>query len=481
VPVGCGAHGRSGAKDHGAALDTVLPSARKTRQAGLKRASGAKGHVAPFKRRNAPAVTRSKRNERRLKCAPQQIRPVFRPIPAACPHALNQPDTVFVNSHAAPANRSASALHIALVCNTAWAIYTYRHGLLRALTQAGARVTVIAPRDRTFEPLEAMGCRCIDLPVASKGTNPLHDLGTLRALYHRYRSLKPDVVFHYTIKPNIYGSIAAWLARVPSLAVTTGLGYVFIQKSRAAQVAKLLYRFAFRFPREVWFLNQDDEAAFRSGNLLAHPERARLLHGEGVDLEQFAFTPLPERDTFSFVLIGRLLWDKGVGEYVEAARALKARYPRARFQLLGPVGVDNPSAISRGDVAAWEREGIVEYLGETADVRPFIEAADCVVLPSYREGVPRTLMEASAMGRPIVATDVPGCREVVENGVNGLLCDARSAASLTERLTDMLELAPAERKKMAGAGRKKIEKEFDERAVIQRYRELVRHLTGVTF
>ncbi|WP_322015046.1 glycosyltransferase family 4 protein [Paraburkholderia sp. J12] len=386
-----------------------------------------------------------------------------------------------MNSHAAPANRSVSTLRIALVCNTAWAIYTYRHGLLRALTQAGAQVIVIAPRDRTFEPLKAMGCRCIDLPVASKGTNPLHDLGTLRALYRRYRELKPDVVFHYTIKPNIYGSIAAWLARVPSVAVTTGLGYVFIQKSRAAQVAKLLYRFAFRFPREVWFLNQDDETAFRSGNLLAHPERARLLHGEGVDLEQFAFTPLPERDTFSFVLIGRLLWDKGVGEYVEAARSLKARYPHARFQLLGPVGVDNPSAISREDVAAWEREGIVEYLGETADVRPFIEDADCVVLPSYREGVPRTLMEASAMGRPIVATDVPGCREVVEHGVNGLLCEARSAASLTGRLADMLELALPERKKMAASGRKKIEKEFDERAVIQRYRELVQHLTGVTF
>jgi glycosyltransferase involved in cell wall biosynthesis len=376
---------------------------------------------------------------------------------------------------------SASSLHIALVCNTAWAIYTYRQGLLRALTAAGAQITIIAPRDRTFEPLAAMGCRCVELPVASKGTNPVDDLGTLRALYRHYRALKPDVVFHYTIKPNIYGSVAAWLARVPSVAVTTGLGYVFIQKSRAAQVAKLLYRFAFRFPREVWFLNQDDEAAFRERNLLAHPERARLLHGEGVDLEQFAFTPLPERDTFSFVLIGRLLWDKGVGEYVEAARALRTNYPHARFQLLGPVGVDNPSAISREEVAAWEREGVIEYLGETADVRPFIAGADCVVLPSYREGVPRTLMEASAMGRPVVATDVPGCREVVENGVNGLLCDSHSAASLAQQLAQMLELDRVERQAMAERGRKKIEKEFDERGVVQRYRDLIRQLTGVTF
>ncbi|MFP6559963.1 glycosyltransferase family 4 protein [Paraburkholderia sp. B3] len=386
-----------------------------------------------------------------------------------------------VNLSVDPVTRSPSPLHIALVCNTAWAIYTYRPGLLRALTEAGARVTVIAPRDRTFAPLTAMGCRCIDLPVASKGTNPLSDLGTLRALYRHYRALRPDVVFHYTIKPNIYGSIAAWLARLPSVAVTTGLGYVFIQKSRAARIAKRLYRFAFRFPREVWFLNRDDEAAFKDQNLLVHPERARLLHGEGVDLDEFAFTPLPTGDTFSFVLIGRLLWDKGVGEYVEAARALRARYPHARFQLLGPVGVDNPSAISREEVTAWEREGVIEYLGETADVRPFIARADCVVLPSYREGVPRTLMEASAMGRPIVATDVPGCREVVENGVNGLLCEARDAASLTAQLAAMLDLPQAERQKMAELGRKKIEKEFDERAVVQRYRELVRQITGMTF
>lgn len=379
------------------------------------------------------------------------------------------------------ARHSASSLRIALVCNTAWAIYTYRQGLLHALAAAGAQVTIIAPRDRTFEPLAAIGCRCIDLPVASKGTNPAADLRTLRALYRHYRAIKPDVVFHYTIKPNIYGSVAAWLARVPSVAVTTGLGYVFIQKSRAAQIAKRLYRFAFRFPREVWFLNRDDEAAFKEQNLLAHPERARLLHGEGVDLEQFAFAPLPARETFAFVLIGRLLWDKGVGEYVEAARTLRARYPHARFRLLGPVGVDNPSAISRDEVAAWEREGVIEYLGETADVRPYITDADCVVLPSYREGVPRTLMEASAMGRPVVATDVPGCREVVEHGVNGLLCEARNADSLTAALAAMLEINRPGREKMAELGRKKIEKEFDERAVVQRYRELVRQLTGVTF
>lgn len=373
-----------------------------------------------------------------------------------------------------------STLRIVLVCNTAWAIYTYRQGLIRMLVASGVDVIVLAPRDRTFEPLAQMGCRCIDLPVASKGTNPRDDLRTLVALYRHYRALQPSVVFHYTIKPNIYGSIAAKLAGVASVAVTTGLGYVFIQQSRAAQVAKKLYRFAFRFPREVWFLNRDDLAAFTDQNLLVHPERARLLHGEGVDLDQFAPAPLPQRNEIIFILIGRLLWDKGVGEYVEAARQLRTRYPHARFRLLGPVGVDNPSAISRDEVAAWEREGVIEYAGEAHDVRPFIADADCVVLPSYREGVPRTLMEAAAMSRPAVATDVPGCREVVADGVNGLLCDVKSATSLADAMAKMLDMGSAARREMGERGRQKVAEEFDERNVVERYKDLIRNLTGVS-
>lgn len=369
-------------------------------------------------------------------------------------------------------------LTICLVCNTGFAIYTYRQGLIRMLVKKGVRVIVLAPRDRTFPLLEQMGCECIDLPVASKGTNPLHDLRTLAALYGHYRRIRPSVVFHYTIKANIYGSVAAWLARVPSIAVTTGLGYVFIQKSHAARVAKALYRFAFRFPREVWFLNRDDERAFLDERLLTHPERAKLLHGEGVDIDHFALAPLPDAEHVTFVLIGRLLWDKGVGEYVEAARMLRSRYPGARFQLLGPVGVDNPSAITQADIDGWSKEGIVEYLGEAHDVRPVIANADCVVLPSYREGVPRTLMEASAMGRPVVATDVPGCREVVDDGVTGLLCEVKNARSLADALARILDMSPDARRTMGLRGCDKVTSEFDEALVVERYRLTLLALTG---
>jgi glycosyltransferase involved in cell wall biosynthesis len=375
-------------------------------------------------------------------------------------------------------------LRIALVCNTAWAIYTYRRGLLRMLIERGAEVSIIAPRDRTFAPLEEMGCRCVELPVASKGTNPRDDLKTLAVLVREYRATRPHIVFHYTIKPNIYGTIAAKLAGVPSIAVTTGLGYVFIQHSRTASIAKQLYRFAFRFPREVWFLNKDDRQAFIDQNLLVHPKRARLLHGEGVDLDEYAFTPLPranpQTEGFFFILIGRLLWDKGVAEYVDAARRIRAKYPYARFQLLGPAGVDNPSAITLDEVQAWQREGVIDYLGEAHDVRAYIDNADCVVLPSYREGVPRTLMEASAMGRPIVATDVPGCREVVEDGVTGFLCEAKSADSLAQQIERMLLLNHAARVEMGAAGRAKVLREFDENAVVERYKGTIRAVTGVS-
>ncbi|CAN7248479.1 glycosyltransferase family 4 protein [Trinickia sp. LjRoot230] len=385
-----------------------------------------------------------------------------------------------MNAPSLRATASTAPLSVCLVCNTSFAIHTYRQGLIRTLVEKGVVVTVIAPRDRTTALLEQMGCRYIELFVASKGTNPLDDQRTLRELYRHYRAMRPDVVFHYTIKPNIYGSVAAWLAHVPSIAVTTGLGYVFIQKSRAAVIAKALYRFAFRFPREIWFLNRDDEAAFVKSRLLAHPDRARLLNGEGVDLNHFAYTPAVQKQNFTFVLIGRLLWDKGVGEYVEAARILRANHPTVRFQLLGPVGVDNPSAITLDAVRAWEREGIVEYLGEAHDVREFIANAECVVLPSYREGVPRTLMEASAIGRPVVATDVPGCREVVADGVTGLLCEAKNALSLAEKLEAMLGMTYGERKAMGERGRAKVVAEFDEAGVIARYIETLRRLTGVS-
>ncbi len=361
-------------------------------------------------------------------------------------------------------------LRVCLVSNSAWSIYHYRRGLLSALHEQGVEVTLITPRDDAFQPLRELGCHCIDLKLSAQGINPFTDLRTLISLYRKYRTIKPHLIFHYTIKPNIYGSLAAWLAGVKSIAVTTGLGYTFTRKNLTAYIAKQLYRLAFRFPCEVWFLNADDRADFVRAKLLAKPKCAHILPSEGINLEQFSLAPpIQDKADFEFILISRLLWDKGIGEYIEAARQLKARYPQARFTLLGPGNVANPSAISAADIERWRAEGIVDYLGTTSDVRSYIARADCVVLPSYREGVPRTLLEAAALGRPAVATDVPGCRDVIDDGLTGLLCAAKSATDLAAKMEQMLLMSTNQRRVMGEQAREKIAREFDEKKIIHRY------------
>ena len=361
-------------------------------------------------------------------------------------------------------------MHIIFASNTAWSMHNFRGGLINTLIKNGYQITILSPKDSFSEKLAEFGCKVINLPMSAKGVNPIDDIRLIRYFLKVYRSLRPDFIIHYTIKPNIYGSIAAHLAGIPSIAITTGLGYTFVNDNLVASIARRLYQFAFRFPKEVWFLNEDDRQTFLQYSLVSK-EKAVLLHGEGVDLQHF--TPLPKAPAdgkFRFLLIARMLWDKGVGEYAEAARMVRARYPNAVFQLLGDCGVPNPSVISREQIAEWEHEGVVEYLGTTDDVRPVISQADCVVLPSfYREGIPRTLMEAAAMAKPLITTDNVGCREVVRDGSTGYLCPVKDAKALAECCQRMLELPPQERVQMGAAGRSLMAEVFDEQKVIAQY------------
>ncbi len=213
---------------------------------------------------------------------------------------------------------------------------------------------------------------------------------------------------------------------------------------------------------------------------LVRPEKAERLPGSGVDLSRFAPTPPVARpaDALVFLLVARMLWDKGVGEYVEAARSVRMLHPGARFQLLGFLDVDNPSAIPRAQVNAWVAEGVVNYLGPTDDVRPFLTQADCVVLPSYREGVPRTLLEAAAMARPVITTDAPGCRDTVVDGETGFLCRPADAPDLADKLLRFITLTPEARQTMGQHGREFVEQSFDERLVIGRYLEVVAEIAA---
>lgn len=363
---------------------------------------------------------------------------------------------------------------IMLVANTAWSIFHFRHGLLLSLLKAGVEVVVVAPQDSSFADLQALGCATLDIDLAAKGVNPFLELLLIFRLWRIYKKLQPDLIIHYTIKPNIYGSLAAKVAGIRSLAVTTGLGYTFVNDNVVARVARCLYRLAFRFPQEIWFLNGDDRAEFLARRLVDE-SKAILLPGEGIDLARFSpqvAAPSPDGH-FRFLLIARMMWDKGVGEFVQAAQIVRRSYPNAVFQLLGACDVPNPSMIGIAQVEAWEREGIVEYLGTADDVRPVIASADCVVLPSYREGVPRTLMEAAAMGKPLIATNVPGCRDVVKEGVNGLLCPMKNAQALADCCIRMLNASENDRQRMALAGRQLMVEQFDEALVVNRYAEML--------
>ena len=354
--------------------------------------------------------------------------------------------------------------------NTSWNIYNFRKPLIREFNRREFDVVALSPADAHTPNLGKIGCRHLPLPMDNKGTSPAVDLGLFVRFLRLLRRERPNIFLGFTIKPNIYGSLAAHVLGIPVINNISGLGTAFLSKGWLNHLVKLFYRVSLRSSAVVFFQNEDDRNLFLQHKLI-RPAQARLLPGSGVDLEAYRPTEKPRHTTFPtrFLLIARLLWDKGVGEFVEAARIVKAHFPEAQFQLLGFLDAENRTAISRATVDQWVSEGIVDYLGVADDVRPFISDCDCVVLPSYREGTPRTLLEAAAMGKPMIATDVPGCREVVDDGVNGYLCEVRNSEDLAQKIIDFIGLSRDERMRMGSASRAKVVNEFDEKIVVARY------------
>jgi glycosyltransferase involved in cell wall biosynthesis len=364
---------------------------------------------------------------------------------------------------------------ILIVSNYGWTLFNFRRRLIDTLLNESLDVWIQTEFDGYESRLGLPPTRTLPLDIDRKGVSPFRDVCTVGSVLRAIRTVNADVCLLYTIKPIVYGGVACRIARIPYVANVTGLGTAFIGKRWIRWIAILLYRTGLRSASRVFFQNKVDMALFLEHGM-ARPEQSSLLPGSGIDLDRFSVAPYPDSQDMSFLLIARMLRDKGVGEFVEAARIVRTTFPQTRFQLLGPVDAVNRTAVSRDTINSWVREGIVEYLGETDDVRPFIAAAHCIVLPSYREGTPRSLLEAAAMGRPVIATDAVGCRDVVDDGSTGFLCKVADAEDLARSMVAMLALSVKDRAEMGLKGRTRVERVYDERIVINEYLQLVRSL-----
>lgn len=360
---------------------------------------------------------------------------------------------------------------VAILLNTSWNIYNFRRNLIGRLNHEGYQVLGIAPRDEYSNRLESIGCRYLELPMQNKGTNPIAELGLMYRLYRLLKCEKPSVVLAYTIKPNVYGAIVCGLLGIPIINNVSGLGTVFLTTNWITWVSRWMYRFSFSYSTRVFFQNQSDCDQFVREKLI-DPASCRLLPGSGIDLAHYAYSERKRSPAIRFLLSGRLLKDKGVLEFVDAARQLVQR-GEAEFCLLGFVDIDNKTALAREEVEAWEHEGVVHYLGATDDVRVELARCDCFVLPSYREGMSKALLEAAAVGRPIITTDVPGCREIVHDGVSGFLVEPRSVSDLAAKMQKMLELTHEQRLEMGRQSRKIVEQGFSEDIVIKQYVDVI--------
>ena len=365
---------------------------------------------------------------------------------------------------------------IVISVNTAWNIYNFRSGLVKALVGQGYEVMVMARDDEYSPRLTDLGCRFIGIHMDNNGTSLGRDLALLIKYWRVLRAVQPLVYLGYTIKPNVYGSMAANRLGIPVINNIAGLGTTFINSTILTCLVKQLYRISLRRSSRIFFQNSDDRNLFIHAGII-HPEIADILPGSGIDLLHFRPMPMPmpmpllpmQKRCFRFLLISRMLRDKGVEEFAEAAEIVRRNIPTVQFQLLGSIDVKNSNSISRDRILNWEKSGLIQYMNNTDDVRPYLENADCIVLPSYREGVPHSLLEAAAMARPIIASNVVGCKDIVDDNINGFLCKVKSGPDLAEKMMKMIRLTPEQRLEMGAKGRKKVVFQFDEKLVIAKY------------
>lgn len=371
-------------------------------------------------------------------------------------------------------------MKIIYFANTDWYLYNFRKNLADAMRASGHEVVILSPPGKYGELLEQEGFRWIQFPMSRRGINPLAELLTIRRLERIYATEKPDLVHHFTVKCVLYGSLAARRTGVKCVVnAITGLGYLFVGRDVLARLLHRLvlglYRFALRGTKVI-FQNPDDERLFQEAGLISR-EQSSLIRGSGIDVHQFSPLPESEASTPLVVLPARMLWNKGVAEFVEAAHILRREGLAARFALVGVADAGNPDAIPYEKLSEWQKEGIVDWWGWQEDIRVTFAMAHIVCLPSYREGVPRVLIEAAACRRPLVTTDTPGCREIVKDGVNGLLVPPRDALALADALRQLIS-NPQLRQEMGARGRRIVEEEYSAEKVVAETLAVYRQMVG---
>lgn len=358
--------------------------------------------------------------------------------------------------------------------NTSWYLFNFHGNTIKTLVARGYDVHCVAPKDDYSEQLECkLGAHFVPLLMDNAGNNPAKDVLTLLRLWGIYRRLSPMVVFQFTIKNNIYGTLAARLLNVPAVNNVSGLGTAFIHRGWVGKIVRLLYKISQPFATQVFCQNTEDQALLIQHKLVDQQKLA-LLPGSGVDLERFKpMGSRPHNQPFQFLFVGRMLGDKGLYELVQAYAALKESGQQIHLKLLGFADAHNKTAISQQQLSQWQQLYGVEWLGVCDEVEQVLAQSDCVVLPSYREGLPRSLLEACAMALPVIATDVPGCRSVVQDGFNGLLCQVQSVSSLRNAMQTMINLSTAERQQMGENGRAFVEEKFSHSLVYAAYQQVL--------
>lgn len=351
-------------------------------------------------------------------------------------------------------------MRILMLANNDIGLYKFRKELIQELLKEN-EVMISLPYGELVEPLKEMGCRFVDTPIDRRGINPITDIKLLLQYFRMELTLKPDLVITYTIKPNVYGGFISRLLHIPYAVNITGLGTTFQTENLIKKLVCILYKISSRRAKVVFFENEENKQVFIAHHLIREGQ-AYKLNGAGVNLDDYPFTEYPdENEPIRFLFIGRVMREKGVDELFEAARRIKKEYPEVQFDIVGPMEDEYEAVIKK-----LEQEGIITYYGYQKDVRPFIKKSSCFVLPSWHEGMANTNLECSASGRPVITSNIHGCKEAVEDGVNGYLCKKKDTDTLYKVLKRFVRLPYKERRNMGRAGRMRMEKFFDKRKIV---------------